>query len=90
MTHKEFVEQAVAGRKVSHVSGGRISSTVNKVHTLRGVQHHRGYTGFVYVKFEGERRPETYTCCFHQKARAARLHAEQMSRAFKRMMEDRS
>lgn len=87
MTLKEFVERAVGDRKVVSVSSGSVTSrTSKKVHTMRGVQHHSGYYGYVLVTFEGVRRPETVKCCFHKKPKAAREHAESMSRAFARLI----
>lgn len=91
MSVAEFVAQQVGDRAVKAVSGGQIKIKTKRVHTMRGVQNHRGYQGYVYVKFEGERRPETFYCCaFHQKPKAAREHAATLSRAFQRQITQES
>lgn len=84
MTLKEFVAEQVGDRTVVAVSSGVTSRMPKKVHTMRGIQHHHGYYGSVYVTFEGVRRPETFRCCFHLKPGAARKHAESMAKAFAR------
>lgn len=85
----EWAVEMADGRSIKNVSDPKVSNTVKKVSTLRGTQHHRGYKGFVYVTFVGERQPTIFYCCnFHQKAKAAREHAATVSRAFRRLMKD--
>lgn len=50
---------------------------VNKVSTVRGVQHHRGFTGV--VQFPGDRTVYR-TNTFHQKRRTAQATAERYAR----------
>jgi hypothetical protein len=91
VTLREFVAEQVGDRKVTAVSGGKVTSRMPKrVHTLRGIQHHHGYYGYVLVTFEGARQPETMRCCFHLKSGAARTHAEAMSKAFARHIQKES
>lgn len=86
-TMTEFVAKIADGRTVTAVSDGKVTSRAPKrVHTMRGVQNHWGYYGFVYVTYDGARRPEPVRCCFHTKPGAARKHAESLSRAFTRLM----
>lgn len=82
----EWATAQIAGRTVKAVGKGNIVPKVKRVHTLKGVQHHRGYQGYVYVSFVDGKWPERYTTSFHQKPKAARAHAEQIARAFRRQM----
>jgi hypothetical protein len=82
----EWAIEQIAGRTVKAVGTGQVSGAIKRVDTLKGIQRHRGYRGYVYVTFEGERHPETFRTGFHQKAKAARAHAEQIARAFQRQM----
>ncbi len=84
----EYAAALADGRTVARVSSGMVTSRRRKrVQTMRGVQHHSGYFGYVLVTFDGARRPETFRCCFHQKPKAAREHAAVLSRAFARLIE---
>lgn len=51
---------------------------VRRIHTMRGVQVHRGYVGYVTVEGQGSRE---CGCNLHQKRKAAREHAVREARA---------
>lgn len=85
MNINEWAAEQAAGRKITGVSNGSISAAVKRVETMRGVQRHRGFKGYVYVAFAGERKPEMFRTGFHQKAKTARAAAEQIARAFRRI-----
>ena len=57
--------------------GVTVVATTKKVHTMKGLQRHRGFKARIQVPGQ-----EPVDCCdFHQKAAAARRHGMKVGRA---------